>query len=191
MQLTQEQFFRSMQGLTRNNARVYLPFLNSALQEYGINTPLRVAHFLGQLAHESGDLRFFEEIWGNTPAQLRYKNRADLGNTHPDAIAAAKWRGFADVGRFYKGYGAIQTTGFFNIKRAGEILGLDTVHYPELLAKPEHAFRSAALFWRDNGLNTLADKDNLRAVTRKINGGFNGLDDRIIKTAKAKRALGI
>lgn len=178
-QLTLEQLYRSMRGLDRPRAKQYLDPLNAALEEFGINTPLRAAHFLGQLAHESMDLKYWVELWGPTKAQLRYEGRLDLGNV------------VAGDGKRYMGRGPIQTTGRANYTRVAKALQIDCVAHPELLSTPEHGFRAAGLFWQDNNCNKFADADDIVGLTRKINGGSNGLGDRIERTKKAKAALGL
>jgi putative chitinase len=178
-QLTEEQLYRSMRGLDKARAKQYLDPLNAALAEFEINTPLRVAHFLGQLAHESLDLKYWTELWGPTKQQLRYEGRMDLGNV------------VAGDGKRFMGRGPIQTTGRANYTRVAKALQIDCVNHPELLSTPEHGFRAAALFWQDNNCNKYADADDIPGLTRVINGGQNGLADRIIRTAKAKQALGL
>jgi putative chitinase len=190
MPLSREQLADAMPGLARKPALLdsYLPHLVAAMEEADIDTPKRVAAFLAQVGHESADFRYLEEIWGPTKAQRGYDRRKDLGNTEPEAIAAASARG-TTPGPFYKGHGAIQTTGYSNHKAAGEALGIDAVNHPELLAAPENAFRSAGYYWTKNKLNRYADRDQFETLTRRINGGLNGLDDRLDRWARAKRAI--
>jgi predicted chitinase len=157
----------------------YLPFLNEAMAKYEINTPLRVAAFLAQLAHESAELKYFEEIWGPTPAQKGYEGRKDLGNTQPGD------------GKRYKGRGPIQLTGRANYKTFGELLGVDLVANPDLAATPEWGFQIAALYWKRKGLNELADVEDFKMITKRINGGYNGLADRENYYSIAKKALGV
>lgn len=138
----------------------YVP-LRAAMVEI-CATPQRTAHFLAQIAHESGGFKYAEEI----ASGAAYEGREDLGNTEPGD------------GRRYKGRGVIQLTGRANYRRYGELLGLDLERQPGLAALPEVAYRTAALYWLDRNINTDADRDDLKAVTRAINGGTNGLDDR-------------
>src|SRR5262245_47696692 len=157
----------------------YAPFLQQAMDEFSITSPPRMAAFLAQLAHESGQLRYMEEIWGPTPAQCRYEPvsrlAARLGNTEPGD------------GKRFKGRGPIQLTGRANYRRYGRALGVDLVGQPELAATPQVGFRVAGLFWKQNGLNELADAQRFKAITRRINGGFNGLADRINFYERAKQ----
>jgi predicted chitinase len=149
------------------------------MEEFSITTPPRAAAFLAQLAHESGQLRCMEEIWGPTSAQCRYEPvsrlAARLGNTEPGD------------GKRFKGRGPIQLTGRANYRRYGRALGVDLIGQPELAATPQVGFRVAGLFWKQNGLNELADAQRFKAITRRINGGFNGLADRINFYERAKQ----
>lgn len=157
--------------------------LTAAMVEFDINTPKRQAAFLAQIAHESGSLRYMREIWGPTDAQKRYEPPSDLarrlGNTEPGD------------GRRFSGRGLIQVTGRFNYAKYGKMLGLDLVSHPELLDDPTNACRSAGAYWAVNGCNTLADVDAFETITRRINGGLNGLDDRKQRWATAKLALNV
>ncbi|MDX6270548.1 MAG: hypothetical protein QOD28_1771 [Acidobacteriota bacterium] len=151
-----------MPNLPAAKRQLYLPFLNSAMQEFEIATYLRASAFLAQLAHESAELRFFEEI----ASGKAYEGRKDLGNTQPgDGVK-------------YKGHGPIQITGRANHAACGKALGLDLINNPTLITQPPNAFRSAGWFWDTRGLNALADQRLFKAITKKINGGLNGLDDR-------------
>lgn len=151
-----------MPNLPAAKRQLYLPYLNEALQEFEIGTYLRASAFLAQLAHESAELRYFEEI----ASGKAYEGRKDLGNTQPgDGVK-------------YKGHGPIQITGRANHTACGKALGLDLVNNPTLITLPPNAFRSAGWFWDTRGLNALADQRLFKAITKKINGGFNGLADR-------------
>lgn len=149
----------------------YLPHLQSALAEFEINTYLREAMFLAQIAHESGEFRFMRELWGPTEAQKRYEPgtslAAQLGNTQKGD------------GKRYMGRGVIQLTGRANYREYGKILGKDLEGDPDQVATPELAFRTAGLYWKKRNINQPADRRDIRAATKLINGGFNGLDDRI------------
>lgn len=184
--LTAVQLKSIMPRLTEQRNGELLPFLTSAMAEFAIEAPARAAAFLAQLAHESGQFRFMEEIWGPTDAQRRYepvtKLSKDLGNTG------------AGDGRRFKGRGPIQLTGRANYKRFGDLLGVDLVADPPRAANPDVAFRVAGLFWSKKGLNELADLttgDAFKEITRRINGGFNGLADRQAFHAVARRVLGV
>jgi predicted chitinase/peptidoglycan hydrolase-like protein with peptidoglycan-binding domain len=171
--VTLGQLHRIMPSLPMSKAKAYLPFLNRAMAEAKINTKQRKAMFLAQLAHESVQLRFFEEI----ASGAAYEGRRDLGNIHPgDGVR-------------YKGRGPIQLTGRSNYRAAGRALGLPLEAKPKMAARPSVGFRTAAWFWTSRGLNKLADQGNFREVTRRINGGFNGLDSRLAYYRRALAAL--
>lgn len=163
-------------GARIDRAKEFLPFLLAAMAEFDINTPERQAAFLAQIGHESGGLRYTVEIWGPTAAQSRYEGRADLGNI-------VKGDGIRFMGR-----GLIQTTGRANYKATGAALGVDLIAQPKLLGEAELAARSAAWFWKAHGLNELADTREITKITRRINGGTNGLEDRL---ARYNTAMGV
>jgi len=147
------------------------------LEPYEIVTKLRLAHWLGQMAHESGGFRYLREIWGPTPAQARYEGRKNLGNTQPGD------------GRRFMGRGIIQLTGRDNYTKYAALTGLPLVENPGLAEVPETAVYIACLYWKRKGLNTLADADNGMQITRLINGGYNGIEDRAHRVAQAKAIL--
>ena len=184
--LTTEQLQTIMPGLPAARRAQFFPFLTAAIAEFGIDAPTRTAAFLAQLAHESGQFKFMEEIWGPTPAQRRYEPTTTLSTT----------LGNTEVGdgRRFKGRGPIQITGRANYRRFGDLLGLSLVDHPDSAALPEVAFRVAGLFWSKKGLNELADRvtpEAFREITRRINGGFNGLPERERFYEAAKSALGV
>lgn len=165
-------------GCTALKAAQWAPALTKAMEAYEINTPERQAAFLAQIGHESGRLAYTREIWGPTPDQARYEGRRDLGNTQ------------AGDGFKYRGRGLIQVTGRANYQAAGAALGIDCESEPGLLEMPEYAAGSAGWFWKAHGLNELADRGLFETITRRINGGTNGLPDRILLWSKAKHVLG-
>ena len=158
-------------------AGVFVPVLNTAMNRYQIIGTKRVAAFIAQIGHESGQLKHVKEIWGPTAAQAKYEGRKDLGNT------------VAGDGSKYRGRGLIQITGRANYMACGEALGLDLINQPELLEKPQHACMSAAWFWASRGLNTLSDAGSFSKITGRINGGQNGSVDRQALYARALRVL--
>lgn len=157
------------------SANLFAAPLTAAMMEFAIDTPRRQAAFLAQVCHESGSLRYVREI-ANGKA---YEGRADLGNVHP-----------GDGSRF-KGRGLLQVTGRANYMQCGAALGLDLIATPELLETPINACRSAGWFWRSRELNRYADADCFGALTRAINGRYNGLDDRIQHWLRIRRVLGL
>lgn len=164
-----------MPHLPGDKAAVYHPLLCTALREFEINSPKRVAAFVAQLAHESVELRYFEEI----ASGIAYEGRKDLGNVNPgDGIR-------------YKGRGPIQLTGRKNYEEYGQELGLDLVSHPEQAAQPQVGFRIAGLYWKKHGLNELADIPDFREITHRINGGYLGEESREAYFEKAKKVLGV
>lgn len=139
-------------------------------KKYGLTTPLRKAHFLAQIQHESAGFTRLKEI-GSHKYLDKYdtgKLAKDLGNTPEDD----------DDGQKYCGRGFIQITGKYNYTKLSKDLGIDFVNKPELLEQEANAMLSALWFWDKRKLNALADKNDLRGITRRVNGGFNGLADR-------------
>ena len=172
-------------GCTRERATLFAPLLAEACAAYSINTRARLAAFLAQVGHECGSFRHLRELWGPTPAQLTYEGRKTLGNTEPGD------------GERYKGHGLIQITGRHNHRRVYERLSRrlgagvpDFEAQPERLSDPRWAVMSAADFWDDKGCNAFADADDFEGLTRRINGGLNGLSDRMVRWKLAKLALG-
>jgi predicted chitinase len=151
----------------------YLSFIQQAMAEFEITSYLRETAFLAQLAHESGELRYMEEI----ASGAAYEGRKDLGNTQPGD------------GKRYKGRGPIQLTGRANYDKYGKLLSLDLVNNPTIAATKEVGFRIAGQYWKLNGLNELADQQQFKAITKRINGGYNGLDDRIKYYDRAKKVM--
>jgi putative chitinase len=176
MPITEQQLLHIFPNAGRQ-AGVFVPALNTAMSRYGIVGTVRVAAFIAQVGHESGQLRWVREIWGPTAQQAGYEGRADLGNTQKGD------------GSKYRGRGLIQITGRANYTACGEALGLDLISNPELLELPQHAAMSAAWFWSTNGLNTLADQGQFAKITRRINGGLTGQDDRQALYDKALKVL--
>jgi predicted chitinase/LysM repeat protein len=169
-----DQLVAIMPTLSRGRAEEVLPHLNAAMEEANITTPARQAAFLAQLAHESGGLRWFEEI----ASGAAYEGRSDLGNTHP-----------GDGVRF-KGRGPIQLTGRSNYRAASEALGIDLVGNPSRAADIDVGFRTAAWFWNSRNLNSYADARNFDAITYRVNGGYNGKASRDTYYARALAVLG-
>jgi predicted chitinase len=171
--VTEEQLTQIMPNCNAVRRAEFLPFIQQAMVEFEVNTPLRQAAFLAQLAHESGELRYMEEI----ASGAAYEGRKDLGNTQPGD------------GKRFKGRGPIQLTGRANYAKYGLLLGVDLVGQPTLAATKEVGFRIAGQFWKLNGLNELADTQQFKHITRRINGGLNGLADRVKYYERAKRVL--
>lgn len=188
MQLTSSNFRQIMPNAPKNVGRnpnfhgytfeqIFLYIIRYA-EEFDINTPLRWCHYLAQIAHESAELRYSEEI-ASGKAYDTGKLAIKLGNT-PEADGD---------GQKYKGRGLIQVTGRSNYEAYKKYCGFDVVKQPELLAKPVGAIRSSMWFWKSKGLNELADRDEFTVITKRVNGGTNGLEDRRKYLARAKKVL--
>jgi len=182
MDVTQPQLIKIMPN-ARAQAGVFVPALNDAMSRHRIDTPKRMAAFLAQIGHESGQLRYVREL-GNDAYLSKYDTGAlavRLGNT-PQVDGD---------GQRYRGRGLIQITGRDNYLHCS--LGLfgdkRLLALPELLEQPQWAAESAAWFWEQNGLNELADRDQFNSITRRINGGLNGLEDRLQLWARARAVL--
>lgn len=176
MPITQQQLLQILPNAGAK-AGVFVPVLNTAMQRFQIVGAKRVAAFIAQIGHESGQLIYVRELWGPTTTQARYEGRKDLGNTE------------AGDGFKFRGRGLIQVTGRANYAACGEALALDLLNHPELLELPQNACMSAAWFWGTHGLNTLADAGDFVGITKRINGGTNGLAERQAFYATALKVL--
>ena len=166
---------QSIMPFAKARIPAFIAPLNGAMHEFHINSPIRQAAFIAQIAHESGELRYVEEI----ASGIAYEHRKDLGNTQPGD------------GMKFKGRGLIQITGRNNYFECGKALGVDLITNPELLKTNDLACRSAAWFWASRGLNDLADRGDFERITKRINGGLNGYQERLAYHARAKMALGV
>lgn len=182
--ITKQQLKDIMPNALSKNIDMYLPYLNELMPKFGIDTKLRVCHFLAQIAHESGQLRYSQEI-ASGKAYDTGRLAVALGNT-PEAD---------DDGQKYKGRGLIQLTGTNNYRSFNEYLkknfeGTDDVlASPEIVATPRYAVLSACWFFMKSGCIALADKDDLKAVTKRVNGGLNGFEQRKQYLVNAKKVI--
>lgn len=166
--LTEMDLLLAVKDISEDNVKKYLPYLNKIFDKYEINTKLRLAHYIAQVGHESLNFSKCVEM-GNDKYFLMYESgqvAKNLGNTQPGD------------GKKFKGRGLIQITGRWNYTACGKYLGIDLVNKPELLEVPEYAVESSGWFWKLHNVNKYADLDNIELVTKAINGGLNGLDDR-------------
>src|SRR5271170_8235252 len=147
--------------------------LAATLESFDITTRLRIAHFLGQTCEESAGYRTTEEF----ASGREYEGRRDLGNTQKGD------------GPRYKGRGLLQLTGRANYADYGKALGVDLVNNPTLAAQPALSLKIACEYWKRHNINADCDRDDAQSVTRQVNGGLNGLSDRIAFTQKAKTAV--
>jgi putative chitinase len=176
--------------------------LQETFEKYEINTVQRQASFIGQCAHESGNFKTLQEnlnysaegLMKTWPSRFPTKEIADQYARQPAKIAGKVYNGrlgntSEEEASMYLGRGLIQLTGRENYANCGTALGVDFVGSPALLVEPKYAALSAGWFFNKKGLNALADASDIETMTKRINGGFNGLDDRLAKTDKALRVL--
>lgn len=160
----------------------------ASFRTYDLMTPKRICHFTAQAAHETGGFRHMVEMGsgdkngdGLDDYLIYLDRRTDLGNT-PELDGD---------GQKYRGRGIFQLTGKANYQKMGIRLGLDLVNKPELAALPDVAITVACLFWNGKNLSALADADDVLGITKKINGGTNGLADRKLMLARGKQLWGL
>ena len=183
----------------------WLDPLNEVFAKYEINTPQRQAAFIGQCAHESANFTKLEENLNYSASRLmavwpsRFPNLdvASQYANNPEKLANKVYAGRmgngneeSGDGQKYLGRGIIGITGRENYDRCGKAIGVDLINQPQLLATPDYAALSAGWFWNKTGLNALADSKDYETMTKRINGGLLGLDDRKAKIAKAISVLG-
>ncbi|WP_426106359.1 glycoside hydrolase family 19 protein [Massilia sp. TSP1-1-2] len=162
----------------RSRAGLFIDHLNAAMTEFEINTKSRVASFLSQVAKESGQLQYVREL-ASGEAYDTGSLAVRLGNT-PEADGD---------GQRWKGHGLIQVTGLGNHAACAKYFGLPLNQIAAWLETPVGACRSAGWFWKTKGLNQLADAGDQRAVTKRVNGGYNGLAERLAVFEVAMRVL--
>ena len=177
--------------------------LEEAFAKYDISTPQRQACFIGQCAHESGNFKTLQEnlnysaegLMKTWPSRFPTKEMADQYARQPAKIAGKVYNGrlgntSEEEAAKYLGRGLIQLTGKENYANCGTALDIDLVGNPILLIEPKYAALSAGWFWNKKNLNALADANDYETMTKRINGGVIGLDDRKTKIAKALSVLG-
>lgn len=148
-------------------------YLNKYMPKYGVDNYLRVCHFLAQAAHEAASFRTLEEY----ASGAAYEGRKDLGNVNKgDGVR-------------YKGRGIFQLTGRANYRDIGKKIGMDLENNPELAESPEVSVLTALEYWKSRNLSPLADADNVELITRRINGGLNGFEDRKKYLARCKQVI--
>jgi putative chitinase len=180
----------------------WLAPLEETFAKYDISTPARQAAFIGQCAHESGNFKILQEnlnysaegLMKTWPSRFPNKEIADQYARQPAKIAGKVYNGrlgntSEEEAAKYLGRGLIQLTGKENYDHCGLGIGVDLLANPALLLEPRYATLSAGWFWNKKGLNALADTGDAVTITKRINGGALGLDDRLAKTDKALRVL--
>lgn len=182
MEITEQQLLHIMPN-ARRSAGVFVPAINAAAKRWQFDRPKRMAAFLAQVGHESCQLQFTRELGSNAYlAKYDTGKLADrLGNT-PEADGD---------GQLYRGRGLIQVTGRYNyLKCSAALFGDDRLlREPQLLEQPEWAAQSAGWYWWMKELNTLADQGQFNLITRRINGGLNGLKDRLELWGRAREVI--
>jgi putative chitinase len=183
------------------------------LNQRGINTPLRLAHFFAQALLETGGFTVLREsmnysaqrlieIFGVNHHSAAITDAEAASLAHDEKRIAERVYGLgnpnkaqelgnttAGDGFLYRGNGVLQMTGRGAHARTGAACGVDFEAHPELATAAEHALKPAVEEWTQNNLNTFADKDDIRTITLRINGGFNGFDDRVAWLVKLKKVL--
>ena len=174
--ITYEHFTKCLPYARKSDLDLFFEPLNQAFAEFEINNIARIAAFIAQVAHESGSLRYKEEI----ASGAAYEGRRDLGNIYPGD------------GKRFKGRGIIQLTGRSNYAWASRQLKIDLIKNPSTATEPIISSRIACLYWKSRGLNQYADintQEAFKEITRKINGGYNGWQDRLNHWNIAKQVL--
>ncbi|QJC82474.1 glycoside hydrolase family 19 protein [Pseudomonas umsongensis] len=204
MPITQQQLLQILPN-AGPVAGVFVSALNGAMARFNIQGRLRVAAFLAQIGHESGQLRtLVENLNYSADALIRtWPKRFNLVTATSVARKPEKIANIVYASRLgngpavtgdgwrYRGRGLIQITGWVNYQACGSALSLDLLAKPELLEQPAYAALSAAWFWSSNGLNELADAGQFEAITQRINGGLNGQADRLKLWGKATAVLAL
>lgn len=207
LQLTLEQLQAILNTSDTEKAELYLAGLNECFARYQINTPLRVAHFMAQVCHESGNFKYTSENLNYSAKALRAvfgkyfptDETAEDYARQPEKIASliyANRMGNGDEqsgeGWAYRGRGLIQLTGKDNYQNYSDSCGEDVVANPDMVAQdPALCVGAAAWYWDSRKLNQYADEDDIKTVTKRINGGYHGLEDRQEKLDNAKAVLGV
>lgn len=175
MKINKPQLLRAVPNLYKTRVDDFVKTFNEWSDTFGINTPLRAVHYLAQVFHESAALHYTEEI----ASGKAYEGREDLGNIQKGDGVKFKGRGF------------IQITGRANYQAYAnsEYCVGDLMKHPEWLSKSPGNQKASMWFWKTKGLNELADKDDIRAITKKVNGGYNGLADRMFYYRRFKKEL--
>ncbi len=207
--MTKDQFMRAA-GISSSLAEKWYPHIVEAMNTYGIDTPKRQAHFIGQIGTESMGLQSVQESLNYSVAglaifglRLTAAQREELGRKPGEkALSPERQAAIANIvygGRFgnnmngdgwkYRGRGLKQITFKANYEECGKALGLNLVDSPDLLLQDKYAALSAGWFWKANGCNQFADVGDVNGLTRRINGGLNGLQDRIDRTKRAEGVL--
>lgn len=182
MVLTQQQIRRAVPNVYSKRLDEFVASFNMYAIHFGINTPLRICHYLAQVLHESGNLRYVEEIASGAAY-----------DTGPKAVALGNTPEKDGDGQLYKGRGYIQLTGLNNYKafNNSEWCTEDVVANPKKVAEFPLNQLSAMWFWDKHNLNALADRDDCKAITKIINGGYNGISNRQFLLRRFQKEFGV
>ncbi len=180
----------------------WLTPLNDTFEKYDISTPKRQAAFIGQCGHESNNFKTLQEnlnysagaLMRTWPSRFPDMDTAEKYANNPKKIASKVYIGRMgnlneEDAAAYTGRGLIQLTGRENYDHCGSNLGVDLLSNPDLLTTPEYAALSAGWYWNKRGLNAFADIGDVVGLTKRINGGTLGLDDRVMRTNRALAVL--
>lgn len=190
---TEAQLVQIYPSLAKNPRRLQLHYrpLYVAMSDGGITSPIQMAAYLAQIGHETSELKYMSEIWGPTEQQKKYERPpgAPLVTSGPIPL----WQKLGNTepgdGFRYRGAGPIQLTGRANFREAGKAIGVDIENNPNLAFAAPIGHKLGVYFWNSRGLNLLAIKGDFDAITKKINGGFNGKEDRDRRYALACQVL--
>ncbi|MBN9461713.1 MAG: glycoside hydrolase family 19 protein [Burkholderiales bacterium] len=195
---------REVSGCSAGSARRFAGPISAAMEEFGIDSALRQAHFIAQIAHESARFTRLEENLNYSWQRLmeiwpkRFPNESFARQFHRQPQRIANWVYAERMGNGppstgdgwrYRGRGLLQITGKRNYARCSAALGMDLISDPDLLLLDGPAARSAAWHWSDIGANRMADENDVVAITKAINGGLIGIDDRRLAAVRAMNAL--
>ncbi|MBQ4839338.1 MULTISPECIES: glycoside hydrolase family 19 protein [Pseudoalteromonas] len=205
--ITHDQLVGIVPNAKAEDIEKYIEALNEVLPQFEVNTPLRAAHFIAQIAHESGSFRYESENLNYSDKALQAifgkyfptEEEAQAYARKPEKIANRVYANRMGNGNEasgdgwkYRGRGLIQLTGKDNYHRCGDALAIDLVNDPELVvADPSLTVKTACYYWDSRKLNQYADQDDLLIITKRINGGTHGLDDRAAFLNRAKQFLNI
>ncbi|WP_265532606.1 glycoside hydrolase family 19 protein [Pseudomonas saponiphila] len=200
MPITEQQLLQILPQ-ARQVAGFFVPALNAVMARFKINSPVRMAAFIAQVGHESGQLTRMVEnlnysaqgLLATWPSRFTAQTAAAVAR-QPEQIANIVYAGrmgntLPGDGWKYRGRGLIQLTGANNYRAAGAALGLDLANHPELVERPDTAALVAGWFWQSKGLNELADSGQFEKITRTINGGLTGQAERVALRDLAAKVL--
>jgi len=191
--ITEENFKAMIPDVSWNYASAYVSLFDTTLDRFEINSPLRKSHFLAQVGHESGGFKFVVENLNYSAKALygmfrKYFPTLEAANAYarqPEKIANKVYANRMDNGTEqsgdgwkYRGRGLIQLTGKANYQMFSDDAQQDFIANPDRVARPEWALSSACWFWKKNNINRYADEDDIHMVTKRINGGYNGIEHR-------------